>query len=45
MRFSSQPAANTVLLGPLELAPGESEDFAGSYTVVAGASGVIENSG
>jgi hypothetical protein len=33
--YSSQPAANTVLLGPIDLAPGESEDFAGSYTVAA----------
>ena len=30
---SSQPSANTPLLGPIELAPGESKSFAGSYTV------------
>ena len=30
---SSQPAANTVLLGPIELAPGESETFSGSFTL------------
>jgi hypothetical protein len=34
--FSSQPNANTPLLGPIELAPGESEVFTGSYTVTAG---------
>jgi hypothetical protein len=33
---SSQPNANTPLLGPIELAPGESEEFKGSYTVTAG---------
>ena len=32
---SSQPAANTTLLGPLELAPGETKVFSGSYTVTA----------
>jgi uncharacterized repeat protein (TIGR01451 family) len=37
---SSQPAANTPLLGPIELAPGESEDFSGSFTVVAGSAGL-----
>ncbi|MGZ5543395.1 MAG: DUF7507 domain-containing protein, partial [Limisphaerales bacterium] len=31
---SSQPA-NTVLLGPIELAPGETEDFSGSYVVTS----------
>ncbi len=30
---SSYPVTNTVLLGPIELAPGESEDFSGSYTM------------
>jgi uncharacterized repeat protein (TIGR01451 family) len=34
--YSSQPAANTVLLGPIELAPGETVSFSGSYTVAAG---------
>ncbi|MBI3417238.1 MAG: LamG domain-containing protein [Verrucomicrobia bacterium] len=34
--FSNQPNPNTALLGPIELAPGESEEFTGSYTVVAG---------
>jgi hypothetical protein len=33
--FSNQPAANTAVLGPIELAPGESETFTGSYTVAA----------
>jgi hypothetical protein len=32
---SSQPNANTVVLGPLELAPGETKFFSGSYTVPA----------
>jgi uncharacterized repeat protein (TIGR01451 family) len=32
--FSSQPNANTVLLGPIELAPSESKQFSGSYTVL-----------
>ncbi|MDB6057759.1 MAG: hypothetical protein JWO95_1603, partial [Verrucomicrobiales bacterium] len=31
---SSQPG-NTVLLGPIELAPGETEDFSGSYVVTS----------
>jgi uncharacterized repeat protein (TIGR01451 family) len=35
---SSQPVANTPLLGPIELAPGEGEEFSGSYLVTAGAS-------
>jgi hypothetical protein len=33
--ISSQPAGNTALLGPIDLAPGESETFTGSYTVTA----------
>jgi hypothetical protein len=33
---SSQPNPNTPLLGPLELAPGETHVFSGSYTVTAG---------
>jgi hypothetical protein len=33
---SSQPAANTPVLGPFELAPGESQEFSGSYVVAAG---------
>jgi uncharacterized membrane protein len=32
---SSQPAADTVILGPIELAPGESEVFSGSFTLAA----------
>ncbi len=32
---SSQPAPNTPLLGPIELAPGERKTFSGSYTVTA----------
>ncbi len=34
--MSSQTNGIPRLLGPIELAPGESEDFAGSYTVAAG---------
>ena len=34
--FSSQTNGNTRLLGPIELAPGESEEFSGSYMVTAG---------
>ncbi len=33
---SSLPAANTPVLGPIELAPGESQQFTGSYIVTAG---------
>jgi hypothetical protein len=32
---SSQPNANTSVLGPIALAPGESAQFSGSYTVTA----------
>jgi hypothetical protein len=32
---SSQPSPNTLLLGPIELAPGERKVFSGSYTVTA----------
>jgi uncharacterized repeat protein (TIGR01451 family) len=32
---SSQPNANTLVLGPIGLAPGESKTFSGSYTVTA----------
>jgi len=39
--LSSHPVANTVILGPIELASGESEEFAGSFTVVAGSGGLI----
>lgn len=39
--FSNLPVPNTVLAGPIELAAGESEFFTGSYTVAAGASGLI----
>jgi uncharacterized repeat protein (TIGR01451 family) len=31
--LSSQPAANTVVLGPIDLAPGQIENFSGSYVV------------
>jgi hypothetical protein len=31
--LSSKPNANTMVLGPIELAPGETEVFSGSYTV------------
>ena len=34
--FSNLPVTNTVLAGPIELAPGESEFFSGSYIVPAG---------
>ncbi|SPE61533.1 hypothetical protein SBV1_730006 [Verrucomicrobia bacterium] len=46
--FSSQPVTNTPLLGPIDLAPGETEDFSGSYLVTAGsapASGIVTASG
>jgi hypothetical protein len=33
--LSSQPNANTSVLGPIELAPGETKVFSGSYTVMA----------
>ncbi len=33
--FSDQPAPNTTLIGPLILAPGETDVFSGSYTVTA----------
>ena len=32
---SSAPSPNTPLLGPIELAPGETKRFSGSYTVTA----------
>ena len=32
---ANRPANNTVLVGPLDLAPGESQTFVGSYTVAA----------
>jgi uncharacterized repeat protein (TIGR01451 family) len=34
--YSSLPISNTVVLGPLELAPGQSEQFSGSFIVAAG---------
>jgi hypothetical protein len=40
--FSSQPNANTPLLGPIELAPGESKQFSGSYIVTAGSDPVTD---
>jgi hypothetical protein len=36
MVFSSQPSGNVLVLGPFELAPGESEGLTGSYIVTAG---------
>jgi uncharacterized repeat protein (TIGR01451 family) len=33
--LSSQPNANTIVLAPIALAPGETEMFSGSYTVTA----------
>jgi uncharacterized repeat protein (TIGR01451 family) len=33
--LSSKPTANTAVLGPIELAPGETKVFSGSYTVTA----------
>jgi uncharacterized repeat protein (TIGR01451 family) len=41
--LSSQPAANTRVLGPLTLAPGESENFAGSYTVADGSNPALDS--
>jgi hypothetical protein len=38
--FSSQPN-NTLLLGPIELAPGESEGFSGSYVITGGTNTII----
>jgi len=38
---SSHPVANTVVLGPIELAPGESEGFYGSFIVTAASPAVI----
>jgi len=38
MVFSSLPAPNTIILGPIELAPGEVKKFSGSHTVTAAAS-------
>ncbi len=46
--FSDQPNANTPLLGPIELAPGETEQFGGSYTVTVGsnpANGIVTAGG
>jgi hypothetical protein len=34
--YSSLPVSNTLVLGPLELAPGQSEPFSGSFIVAAG---------
>jgi uncharacterized repeat protein (TIGR01451 family) len=42
---SSQPAANTPVLGPFELAPGESQEFSGSYVVVAGSDPSLDTVG
>ncbi len=38
---SNLPVPGTVLAGPMELAPGETEYFTGSHTVVAGASALV----
>ena len=40
--LSSQPSANTPVLGPIELAPGETKSFSGSYTVKANSSPTID---
>jgi len=40
--ISSQTNGNTRLLGPIELAPGESEEFSGSYIVTAGSNPAID---
>jgi uncharacterized repeat protein (TIGR01451 family) len=45
MVVSDQPAANTTLLGPIELAPGEFETFSGSFTAASGASPTVTASG
>ncbi len=39
--FSSQSGQNLPLLGPLDLAPGESEQYAGSLTVASNACAVV----
>jgi uncharacterized repeat protein (TIGR01451 family) len=39
---SSQPAANTPVIGPLTLAPNESKSFSGSYTVAAGSNPALD---
>ena len=33
--YTDQPASNTLVLGPISLAPGESQDYIGSYLVTA----------
>jgi len=46
--YSDQPVANTRVLGPIELAPGESKAFTASYTVAEGgdaAAGFVKASG
>ncbi|MDB6066279.1 MAG: hypothetical protein JWR26_2487 [Pedosphaera sp.] len=40
--FSALPGSNTPVLGPIELAPGESETFTGSY-IVANVTNVMTN--
>ena len=40
--LSNQPSDNTPVLGPIALAPGESEDFTGSYTVTAGSDPALD---
>jgi uncharacterized repeat protein (TIGR01451 family) len=40
--FSNQPTPNTPVIGPIELAPGESEEFTGSYTVAAGSDPALD---
>ncbi len=38
--YSSLPVSNTVVLGPLQLAPGQSEQFSSSFIVAAGEEGL-----
>ena len=38
--YSSLPVSNTVVLGPLELAPGQAEPFSSSFIVAAGEGGL-----
>jgi uncharacterized repeat protein (TIGR01451 family) len=39
---SNQPTNNTPVLGPIDLAPGETEEFSGSYTVAAGSNPALD---
>ncbi|MCX6923355.1 MAG: hypothetical protein NT154_09130, partial [Verrucomicrobia bacterium] len=40
--LSSKPNANTTVLGPIALAPGETQGFSGSYTVAAGSDPALD---